>query len=107
MYLMLFLHQLLFKTTAKAKNTLTKLEKDIESNNRLGPTYAILRGCRYWNYKWLANRSLDTMEVEVLHIHRIAGISPHLRQSIILELKKYKKLADLEMTKNIDDQSSL
>jgi hypothetical protein len=98
---------LLAETTAKAKNTLRKLEHDFTPNHRLGETFGILRACRYWNYKWLADQSLETLETEIVQIHLIAGISATLRDSIFLELKRYKQLSLIEMGKHVNDRSSL
>ncbi len=68
---------------------------------------AILRACRYWDYKWVESVPLIALQEEIVQIYCVAGISETLRNNIIRELSEYKRLADLKTLKPTNTQIDL
>ena len=75
-----------------------------DSNNRLARTLRIFRATRLFNYKFIASQNIITLQQELVHLLNIQICYSTGEESYLNELKEYKRLSDLEMQAEDDDQ---
>lgn len=57
-------------------------------------TLRIFRACRFFNYTYIANQSLDDLEAEMVHLSNIAYFcKPDIFQKLKSELRQYRESA--------------
>jgi hypothetical protein len=57
-------------------------------------TLRIFRACRFFNYTYIANQTLDDLEAEMVHLNNIAYFcKPDIFQKLKSELRKYRESA--------------
>jgi hypothetical protein len=78
-------------TIAKAVVVLQKLESD--TFTRFSDTLKVLRGCRLLGYQFFRGATIEALEDECIYVQYLP-VSALLYDSLIAELRTYKKLAD-------------
>lgn len=75
-----------------------------DSSHRMEPTLALLRGLRLLNFEFVGNTNILALQTEWIQLCRIPAAT---LQFHVLELEKYKELADVENSNPPDCRLSL
>ena len=83
-----------------------KMSNDSADDGRLANTMKIFRGCRFFNYEFVANNALSALVDEIAHISIIPLCYDNLLQ-LERTSKEYKKRADQKYALPEEDRPSL